>query len=336
MNFEAHPPTVSLRTLSRAARNAVRVIGKSCLVLLAVTGLLLPGNRVSQHAYPLLFGIPILVAVLRRGADRDLVLWASYALAFVSFSVLRNYADETGVPWFFMYPIAVDRLLGFGSLPTVWLQSVAYHPGVSMPWDWYAVGIHLSYYLVPPLVGVILWIANRERFERYMVAAALTYLAGVLVHFLVPTAPPWMAAQLGLAAPVHRILYDLVHGQSPSFYQYGSKVAAGNEVAAMPSLHMALAWLAWLSLRPSRKLGPLSGAYALSMGLALVYIGEHYVADLLGGMALASVAWLFTGNVAGRTGSFVRNAPDLVTTLVASAPEDMPLPSRKESARRAP
>jgi len=330
------PPAVPLLALSRVARNVFRVLGKACLVLVAVTGLLLPGNRVSQHAYPLLFGIPILVAVLRRGAGRDLLLWASYALAFVSFSVLRNYADETGVPWFMRYPIAVDRMLGFGSLPTVWLQSVAYHPGVSMPWDWYAVGIHLSYYLVPPLVGVILWVADRDRFERYMVAAALTYLGGVVVHFLVPTAPPWMAAKLGLTAPVHRILYDLVHGQSPSFYQYGSKVAAGNEVAAMPSLHMALAWLAWLSLRPLRKLGLLSGAYALSMAVALVYLGEHYVADLLGGMALASGAWLFTGNVAGRIGPSLRDTPDLVTTLAASTPEDMPAASHEESARREP
>ena len=70
------------------------------------------------------------------------------------------------------------------------------------------------------------------------------------------------------------------------------------------------------------------------MGVALIYVGEHYVADLLGGMALASVTWRFTGNVAGRSGPFVRNAPDLVTTLIASAPEDIPLPSRNDSARR--
>ncbi len=298
----APPPLMSARTLRRAAWDVFRILGKVALVLFAVTGLLLPGNRVSEHAYPLLFGIPILIAALRRRADGALVLWAAYALAFVSFSVLRNYADDTGVRWLFDYPILGDRILGLGSLPTVWLQSLAYQPGVAMPWDWYAVGIHLSYYLVPPLVGVALWAADRTRFERYMVAAALTYLVGVGLHFILPTAPPWMAAKLGLTAPVHRILYDLVHGQSPSFYQYGTKVAAGNEVAAMPSLHMALAWLAWLGLRPVRRLGPVAALYAVSMGAALVYLGEHYVVDLVGGMAVAGAAWAWTGHVTARAG----------------------------------
>jgi hypothetical protein len=124
--------------------------------------------------------------------------------------------------------------------------------------------------------------------------------------------------------------------QSPSFYQYGSRVAAGNKVAAMPLLHMP--WPGWAGSACDRQesWGHYRGPTLSPWALHSFYMGEHYVADLLGGMALASVAWLFTGNVAGRTGSFVRNAPDLVTTLVASAPEDMPLPSRKESARRAP
>jgi membrane-associated phospholipid phosphatase len=33
--------------------------------------------------------------------------------------------------------------------------------------------------------------------------------------------------------------------------------------------------------------GALGWTYALSLGFALVYLGEHYVVDLIGGLALA-------------------------------------------------
>jgi membrane-associated phospholipid phosphatase len=35
--------------------------------------------------------------------------------------------------------------------------------------------------------------------------------------------------------------------------------------------------------------GAVGWAYALALGMALVYLGEHYAADLVGGAALAEV-----------------------------------------------
>ena len=64
-------------------------------------------------------------------------------------------------------------------------------------------------------------------------------------------------------------------------------VLGGNPLAAMPSLHFATSVMAALLLSES---GPVAGAigwtYASTLGFALVYLGEHYVADLLGGAAL--------------------------------------------------
>jgi membrane-associated phospholipid phosphatase len=64
-------------------------------------------------------------------------------------------------------------------------------------------------------------------------------------------------------------------------------VLGGNPLAAMPSLHFATslmgAHLLW-------EVGPVAGAvattYAATLGLALVYLGEHYAVDLLAGAAL--------------------------------------------------
>jgi membrane-associated phospholipid phosphatase len=64
-------------------------------------------------------------------------------------------------------------------------------------------------------------------------------------------------------------------------------VLGGNPLAAMPSLHFATSLMAALLLA---EVGPLAGAlgfsYALTLGFALVYLGEHYVVDLLAGAAL--------------------------------------------------
>ena len=59
----------------------------------------------------------------------------------------------------------------------------------------------------------------------------------------------------------------------------------GNPLAAMPSLHFATSVMA---ARVLREAGPAQGAfgwgYALTLGYALVHLGEHYVTDLLAGL----------------------------------------------------
>jgi hypothetical protein len=63
----------------------------------------------------------------------------------------------------------------------------------------------------------------------------------------------------------------------------------GNPWAAMPSLHFATSLTAALSLSEAGKLeGALGWAYASTLGFALVYLGEHYVTDLLAGAALVA------------------------------------------------
>jgi hypothetical protein len=62
----------------------------------------------------------------------------------------------------------------------------------------------------------------------------------------------------------------------------------GNPLAAMPSLHFATSVMAAHQLAGT---GPVAGAigwaYVATLGVALVYLGEHYVVDLAAGLALA-------------------------------------------------
>jgi membrane-associated phospholipid phosphatase len=67
-------------------------------------------------------------------------------------------------------------------------------------------------------------------------------------------------------------------------------VFGGNPLAAMPSLHFATSLMA---ARLLSEVGPLAGAlgwaYTGTLGVALVYLGEHYVVDLIAGAALAEL-----------------------------------------------
>jgi hypothetical protein len=58
----------------------------------------------------------------------------------------------------------------------------------------------------------------------------------------------------------------------------------------MPSLHFATSVMAALLLAEIGPVpGALAGAYAAALGFALVYLGEHYVTDLLAGAALVAL-----------------------------------------------
>lgn len=276
---------------------------RALLLALMLASLLVPGNRLSPWVYPLVFGVPLAVTAFRPGADDAFRLWALYVASFNLFVVLRRSADELFTArW--EYVVDLEGMLFGGVLPTHALQAALYAPQHPGPLDYLAIGIHLSYYAVPPLVAVLLWWRG-VAFARYMVAISLLYLASLVVHALLPTTPPWLAGIQGHIGPVRRIVADVYYGVSPRFYTYGQYVAGQNDVAAMPSLHTAATWLAWLALRRVHPAaGWAGGAYALGMVVSLVYLGEHYVVDAIAGAALATACWWTVGACLARRGAF--------------------------------
>jgi hypothetical protein len=96
------------------------------------------------------------------------------------------------------YPIAIDRALGLGELPTVRLQRALARVGPDGPrWrtlDRVLVWAHWSWFLVPHGGLLYILLCHRQRFDR---AAVLTYAVfdiGAMIYWVLPTAPPWYAA----------------------------------------------------------------------------------------------------------------------------------------------
>ena len=151
---------------------------------------------------------------------------------------------------------------------------------------------HWIWFFVPHATAAYLLLRHRDRFPRGACLIYGTFDLGLIGYWAVPTAPPWYAAARG----------RMSDGRTPELrrmmVEYGERFwksswgplygfLGGNPLAAMPSLHFATSVMAAHLLSET---GPVAGAvgwtYTGTLGVALVYLGEHYVVDLAVGLAL--------------------------------------------------
>jgi membrane-associated phospholipid phosphatase len=217
--------------------------------------------------------------------------WFVYVAGIFVYTLLRSVADDAGFPTQTTYAILFDRLMFFGTDPVSWLQSRLFSPDRVSPLDVLTVQVHWSFFLIPHIFAVAIFIWRRPLFPRYAVLVVGTMYAGLILFFLVPTAPPWLAAQTGNLTEGFRIM-DFVGGKvnADTYRSFHQSLAEPNSVAAMPSIHMAVTFAMYLWARDHapRLAWPLL-AYCAVMAFSLVYLAEHYALDLLVGML---IAWL--------------------------------------------
>ena len=186
------------------------------------------------------------------------------------------------------YPIRPDRFLGGGELPNVRLQRALAGLGRRNAIDRFLSWVHWTWFLEPH--GALTWILTRhpEHFARSARQMSAVFDLGCAFYMAVPTAPPWWASEEGLTdAKVRRIMVEVGEEEWGKAWPALYDTLGGNPWAAMPSLHFATSLMAALLLAEA---GPAEGAlgwtYAGVLGLALVYLGEHYVVDLLAAVAI--------------------------------------------------
>ena len=121
-----------------------------------------------------------------------------------------------------------------------------------------------------------------------------TFFTAVMLYYIVPTVPPWLAAEQGATQDIQRVLVNVgpqVFGQW-LFDELFTTLAEPNLNAAMPSLHFAAGFIVTFLgyLLHSRKLMVVALIYSLGMAFSLMYLGEHYFVDILVGGAVAVAA----------------------------------------------
>jgi hypothetical protein len=192
------------------------------------------------------------------------------------------------------YPAAVDRVLGLGELPGLRLQrAFARREGEPLRRAEQAlVWCHWLWFGVPHGTVAYLIFRRPEQFPRGAAQIYAVFDIGLIGYWALPTAPPWYAAQTGVLGDGSPALRRMMIEHGQAFWKGAwtplYDVLGGNPLAAMPSLHFATSVMAAHVLTDAGRVqGLLGWSYALSLGFALVYLGEHYVVDLLVGLALA-------------------------------------------------
>ncbi len=299
------------------------------LLLLAVGGyiavltVLMLVRGVSITPDVLLVALGLAAVMLGRGRlfVRD---WIPFIGLFFAYELMRGYADNFGLSVHVTDIIAIERALFGGSLPTEVLQR-AFHPATGI--DVIASVATIFYFLHFPLplaVGFFLWLRRRRVYYDYVAALILLSMAGFVTFLLVPVAPPWWAAEHGfLPGPDGRpaILYlkELGFNQLAQafgfeghyLYSYAIYDINPNQVAAFPSLHAGFPFLAFLFARRTfGRVGWVMLAYALCVWLSVVYLADHYVVDVLAGIAYASAAYWLIAHAPGWFRRVIDDAAD--------------------------
>jgi hypothetical protein len=276
-------------TAIRAA--AVTVLAAGVAAPLARRSLRLPAPVVIAAAAA---GPPALCVLFPRSRARDaatclLQMWAYVTAYKMPYDDPERLARRVRVD----YPVRADRILGAGTTPTLRLQRALGAPGRFAAWEKVLVWSHWLWFTFPHGTALYLLLRRPERFEWGATRIYATFDLGLIGYWAVPTAPPWYAAQQGLledgrTPELRRMMVE--YGES--FWRSGWAplygVLGGNPLAAMPSLHFATSVTAAHVLAGTgRVAGAFGWSYALLLGVALVYLGEHYVIDLAAGLALA-------------------------------------------------
>ncbi|HET6691838.1 MAG TPA: phosphatase PAP2 family protein [Miltoncostaeaceae bacterium] len=217
--------------------------------------------------------------------------WFVYVGGMYLYTMLRALADEYGLPVQVDYVIAIEEFIFHGMVPTVTLQESLFSPS-GLDWlDTVATLVHWSFFVVPHVAAIVIWRRGGPGFSRYVLAVVGTLYAGLVIFFLLPTAPPWLASAAGEIPGVYRVIDFVGSGLNVETYrQLHASMAEPNSVASVPSIHMAVTMtLVLWARRRAPRLVPWASAYCVLMGLSLVYLGEHYAVDLLAGALVAAV-----------------------------------------------
>jgi hypothetical protein len=221
--------------------------------------------------------------------------WVPFLALLLAYDYTRGVSDSMGRPVLVGELVAAERVVALGSVPTVTLQERFHDPADVRWYDVVSSLVYASHFVVPWVLAAVLYVASRQLWVGFARRIVVLSAGGLLTYMLLPAAPPWFAARAGELDDVRRIA---TRGWSEVGLRSAGQLlehaqADANLVAALPSLHagtaMLIALWAWPWLRATAaRLAVL--AYAVVMGLTLVYGGEHYVVDILMGWAYAAGA----------------------------------------------
>jgi len=272
------------RTMLRRIRRPGPLVALSIGYLALVSGIMIWRGISVDPDYLLLIMVPLALLTGRFFAFlRD---WVPFVALFLGYEALSGVAPKLGLTPHIYGMVRIERDLFFGRSPN---QELQWHLGGL---KWLAIVctiVYFCHFLYPLLVGLVLWLVNRQSFLRYVVALLGMSFAAFVVFLLFPTAPPWYAHNVGALPGVH----NLVSRSLPSAVSPYFRMLDADRLAAFPSLHAAYPTLGALALwRVNRRSAFFTVPWCFIVYFSVVFLGQHYAIDVIGGALLAVASWL--------------------------------------------
>lgn len=211
--------------------------------------------------------------------------WLPFIFLLISYDFLRGFADNLDPYVHYQEMIFIDKWL-FGQIPTIILQDSFFQVGKINWYDYLSTMFYFLHFALPLAFAFILWLKNRYYFKKFTLCLLILSYAAFFTYIVFPAAPPWLASEKGIYPGVTKILDITLKSfpqrlNLPTIYQTFDP----NTVAAIPSLHAAYPLLVLLfGYRYFGKAALTFIPYVLGLWVSIVYLGEHYVTDIISGV----------------------------------------------------
>jgi membrane-associated phospholipid phosphatase len=231
----------------------------------------------------------------RRGTDRSVCpalrfwrCWYPHLFFLFCFEEMGRLVHLVQPGWQDAKLIAFDQWLT-GVNPSLWLERFA-HPALNE----FMQFAYFSYFLFLLILGAILY--HRREWGNYwevMTYSAIGYSLGYIIAMLFPVQSPWFT----FAGMWHGELAGGPFTAAINFIEKCGRVHG----AAFPSQHVAGAMAAlWGAWRHRRWLFWVFLPFVFCMCVSTVYVRNHYVADVFGGMVTGTLGYVIGGWLMGR------------------------------------
>jgi membrane-associated phospholipid phosphatase len=269
----------------------VKVIAAAAVPL--AVGLIAARRRIGMHpAVTLTLGCmpPLGCAIaVPRGRRRYLAVGAAYMHLFkLGWELPYDDPAKLRRRLWIDEPIRFDTAIGFGVPPGLRLQRALRRRGEVTPIDIFVTAVYGSWF-VPQLLFAYLLVRHPQYVPRAGARLAAAYHLTCPFYFFTPEAPPWWASERGgrMGGEVERVARAVVcqvFKRPPP--EDGS--VPGNPWGSMPSDHISSAAITAMGLSEvGTAYGVIGWTYVAAASFAVVYLGEHYVADVLVGLLIA-------------------------------------------------
>jgi len=141
----------------------------------------------------------------------------------------------------------------------------------------------------PLVIGsaILLWYSNKTLYKRYVYSFVAWSYVSLVCYTVAPSAPPWYNGVTSnlLATTSAQI------GSSSLFSELAriGSLIESDELDAFPSLHAAYVVLfSYFTIKLKRTYGLISIPITIGVLFSTIYLGQHYITDLVAGIAVAA------------------------------------------------